>query len=75
MTPLIRPYFVTNCQVCGNLVPEANLSEHILADARILQIIKATHPDWTREECEDYLKSFAGGKDGMGAPAETVSLS
>lgn len=55
-----QPYRTAQCKVCGNLVPEANLPEHLAADARLLQIIRATHPDWEPEDCERHLQSLNG---------------
>lgn len=62
MNPPLRPYRTARCDVCGNLIPASNLPEHLLADARILRIIKATHPEWGRRECEEYLQSLASEK-------------
>jgi hypothetical protein len=56
MTPLLNPHRMTRCQVCCSLVPTVNLPEHLLADARMLQLIKSTHPEWGRQECEHYLR-------------------
>lgn len=53
-------YRTVPCPACGNLVPSANLQEHLLADARILRLIKVNRPEWTNQDCEDYLRSLSG---------------
>ena len=63
MAPLINPYRTAQCEVCGNMVPLSNMPEHLLADARILRIIKASNPDWGRRQCEDYLRAMYGPND------------
>jgi hypothetical protein len=35
-----------------------NLPEHLLVDARMLQLIKSTHPEWGHQECENYLRTL-----------------
>lgn len=62
MSPLNHHYRTTHCQLCGSLVPAANLHEHLLADTRLLQIIKSVHPDWKREDCKGYLRSISGAQ-------------
>jgi hypothetical protein len=63
MSPLNYPYRTTHCQICGCEVPAANLHEHLLADGRLLRIIKSVHTDWKREDCEGYLRSISGTKE------------
>ena len=58
MNPVSNPLLPPKCPICGNLVPTASLSEHLLADARMLGIIKTTHPKWSRQECEDHLRNL-----------------
>jgi hypothetical protein len=62
VSPLLHPYSIVQCLVCGSLVPATNLPEHLLADARILRIIKSTHPEWDRQECECYLQAISGAE-------------
>lgn len=57
-----QPYHTVQCQLCGNLIPEADLPEHLAADTRLLQIIRSTHPEWEPEDCERHLQSFNGYK-------------
>ncbi len=64
MSPFTRPYPTARCELCGQSVPSENLPEHLLADARILRIIKTTHPSWGRQECESYLRSLCAARDG-----------
>lgn len=56
------PYRTVECHVCGNLVPEGNLAEHLMADARIIKLIKETRPEWNNKECEAYLKSLSSSR-------------
>ncbi len=48
------------CKICGSLVPTENLPNHLLADARMLRLIKDTHPELSRQECEDHLRTLSG---------------
>ncbi len=61
MDSLFCPKNALECQMCGNLVPEESWPEHLSADVRLINIIKATHPEWNRQECEDYLREFNSG--------------
>jgi hypothetical protein len=70
VTSLNRSYSMITCPTCGNLVPTSNWPEHLMADFRIIQIIKATHPEWNRQECEDYLRSLCSAKAGVRASPE-----
>ncbi len=63
MNPLSNPLLPTKCPICGNLVPSGSLPEHLLADARMLRIIKSTHPHWSRNECKDYLRALGGAAE------------
>jgi hypothetical protein len=66
MTSLTFPFETTLCEICGSSVPESNLGEHMLADVRILQIIKVNRPEWGHGECEDYLRSLCKSRDVIG---------
>lgn len=55
---------MTECRLCGNLVPADGLHLHLLADARLLRLIKANNPGWDRDLCEDYLRSLSLGGGG-----------
>ncbi len=57
------PSQTTACPICGNPIQTAGLPEHLLADVRMLRIIKATHPDWTCQECEDHWRAICGPKE------------
>lgn len=56
----IYAYRTVECHFCGNLVPEGNLPEHLMADVRIIKLIKSTRPEWNHKECEDYFRSLSG---------------
>lgn len=60
MSPMIYPFITAECEICGTSVPEASLQTHMMADVRILRIIKANRPDWDRLECEEYLRGLYG---------------
>ncbi len=60
--PSIHPYRTVECHVCGKLIPEGNLAEHLMADARIIKIINEIRPEWNKEECEAYLKSMSSSR-------------
>jgi hypothetical protein len=49
---------MTQCKICGTFVPVSTLSEHLLADARMLRVIKASRPEWGRQECEEHLSGI-----------------
>ena len=59
MTLLKGHYEEIHCRVCDNLVPMPDWFEHLKADFRLLDIIKTTHPEWGRRQCEDYLRSIS----------------
>ena len=54
------PHRMDKCKICGSLVPTETLPKHLSADFRLLQIIKATHPELSRQECEDHLQTLSG---------------
>ena len=54
------PSQTTACPTCGNPIQTAGLPEHLLADVRMLRIIKATHPGWSSQECEDHWRAICG---------------
>ncbi len=58
MTLLSYPSRLAECQICSTLVPVENLPEHLLADARMLRVIKTSRPEWGRQECEEYLRTL-----------------
>ncbi len=58
MTPISETLRLAECQICSTLVPVENLPEHLLADARMLRVIKTSRPEWGREECEEYLRTL-----------------
>ena len=61
MTTLSIPlHRMDKCKICGSLVPTENLPNHLLADARMLRLIKDTHPELSRQECEDHLRTLSG---------------
>lgn len=64
MLHLPYPRRITRCRVCGSLVLAEDLLHHLSADARILKIIKSTHPKWSGQECRDYLWNICGDKVG-----------
>lgn len=69
MSPLIDPHRMAKCQICGGMVPAANLPEHLMADAKILRVIKSAHPEWDRREYECYLRAISSSdqpQDGVG---------
>jgi hypothetical protein len=59
MVALSNRFNTVHCPVCYNLVPKPDLHEHLKADFRLLDIIKTTHPEWGRHQCEDYLRSIS----------------
>jgi hypothetical protein len=58
MSPLSDPLRIVQCQICSRLVPVADLPAHLLADARMLRLIKTTRPEWGHQECEDHLRAL-----------------
>ncbi|MDA2915991.1 hypothetical protein MYX64_03990 [Nitrospinae bacterium AH_259_B05_G02_I21] len=58
MTPLSDPSKVTQCRICSITVPVADLPGHLLADAKMLRVIKSTRPEWNRQECEEHLRAL-----------------
>lgn len=67
---LSRGYTSVECPICGLKVPSASINDHLLADIRLLKIIQATHPAWSRLECEDYYRSLNGGDPPQAGPRE-----
>lgn len=59
MVLLNKRFSPAYCPVCGNFVPMSDWLEHLKADFRLLDIIKTTHPEWGRHQCEDYLRSIS----------------
>ncbi len=59
MVLLNKRFSPAYCPVCGNFVPMSDWFEHLKADFRLLDIIKTTHPEWGRHQCEDYLRSIS----------------
>lgn len=64
LSQLIRAFETTTCKICGSVVTVLGLSEHMLADVRMLRIIQTTHPEWESKECEAHLKSLFGHAPG-----------
>ncbi len=58
MTPISETLRLAECQICNTMVPAESLHEHLLADARMLRVIKTSRPNWGREECEEYLRTL-----------------
>ena len=58
MTLLTYPSRLAECKICSTMVPVENLPEHLLADARMLRVIKTSRPEWGRQECEEYLRTL-----------------
>ena len=55
MPLLTYPSRLAECKICSTMVPVESLHEHLLADARMLRVIKISRPNWGRQECEEYL--------------------
>jgi hypothetical protein len=60
MGPVTDHSKMTTCPICGTPIQTSNLPEHLLADARMLRIIKATHPGWSCEDCEQHWRHLCG---------------
>ncbi len=58
MPLLTYPSRLAECKICSTMVPVESLHEHLLADARMLRVIKTSRPEWGREECEEYLRAL-----------------
>lgn len=48
------------CLICGNLITKDSLSEHLKADLRMLEVIRANHPDWSHQRCTEYFREICG---------------
>lgn len=62
MTQLSSPEDSAQCPICETVLQRENQCEHLLAAARLLRIVKTTHPEWSLQECEDYLRSLFQSK-------------
>ncbi len=58
MPLLTYPSRLAECKICSSMVSVERLHEHLLADARMLRVIKTSRPEWGRQECEEYLRTL-----------------
>jgi DNA-binding transcriptional regulator WhiA len=65
MTHLSSLDDAAQCPICMTELQWESLCEHLMVAARLLRIVKMTHPEWSLQECEDYLKAISYTKDGM----------
>lgn len=62
MTATDSPTSGPSCPICDTELKAEEACDHLLAAARLLKIVQATHPDWDLKECEAYLRDlFSSG--------------
>lgn len=51
----------SSCPICDTELKAEEACDHLLAAARLLRIVQATHPEWDLGDCEAYLRDLFSG--------------